>query len=63
MMYGLYVFQQGNEYIVKTPQGLTVAWFGMPHDGQFMKDATAIKPMCKIIGKRWGINPNQDSQF
>lgn len=62
-MNGLFVQQQGQSYYIFTPQGIQIGLLYMGNDGQFMTDAVAMKAITKILGKRWGINPNQGQQF
>lgn len=55
MMYGLYIIQKGQAYQIYTPQGEQIGLLFMGYDGQFMKDAIAMKTICKAMSKRWGI--------
>lgn len=60
MLNGLVVRQDGQYYSIYTPQGIQIGLLFMGCDGQMMYDAMALKPITKIMGKRWGINPNQE---
>ena len=55
MMYGLYIIQEGQAYKIFTPQGEQIGLLFMGYDGQFMKDAIAMKTIAKVMSERWGI--------
>lgn len=55
MMYGLYIVQKGQAYHIFTPQGEQIGLLFMGYDGQYMKDAIAMRSICRVMSERWGI--------
>ena len=44
MLYGLYVYQQGQADHIYTPQGEKIELVFMGYDEQYVKDVIALKP-------------------
>ena len=60
MMNGIHIAQQGQDYLLFTPQGIKIAYISCPPDGQLISDAVALKAISKYMGQRWGVASNKN---
>lgn len=52
---GMRVRQCGCDYEVYIPQGIKVLCMRMPCDNQFIKDASVLEVICRVLAGRWRV--------
>jgi len=60
-MDNVYVLQKGQTYHLFTPQGEQIALLFMGYDGQYMKDLVALRPITKVMSRRWDLKPDRQN--
>ena len=55
MLNNLYVQQNGQYYVVYTPNGVMIAQIFLGNDGLFLLDARCMDAITKLLAKRWNV--------
>ena len=47
--------QEGQEYMIYTPQMIPIAHLSMPRDGQYARDVRTLTQVGRAMAERWDV--------